>query len=57
MQSTYFLENGEIWGCGWNKWGQLGNLKTTHLMTKFEISSSISIKRIICGAWNTAFIA
>ncbi|XP_073969135.1 RCC1 domain-containing protein 1-like [Rhodnius prolixus] len=55
--TVVLLENGEIWGCGWNKWGQLGNLKTTHLMTKFEISSSISIKRIICGAWNTAFIA
>ncbi|KAK9501886.1 hypothetical protein O3M35_012524 [Rhynocoris fuscipes] len=52
------LENGELWGCGWNKWGQLGTtaFESTHVMFKLEISPLIIVRKIKCAAWNTIII-
>ena len=48
---TFILENdGTLWGCGWNNWGQLGLGDTTDRNTFTQITTNTdNIKEIYCG--------
>lgn len=52
------LRDGEIFGCGWNKWGQLGlkSVKRCSTMTKLPIAPEVSVRQLVCGPWNTVLL-
>ena len=56
-QHTFILENdGTLWSCGYNDYGQLGLGDTTNRNTFTQITTNTDdIKKIYCG-WNHTFI-
>lgn len=52
-------DDGGVWGCGWNKYGQLalpGEESVNH-MTKLPVTSSEGkVRDLLCGPWNTCLI-
>uniref|UniRef100_A0A146LTV1 RCC1 domain-containing protein 1 n=3 Tax=Lygus hesperus TaxID=30085 RepID=A0A146LTV1_LYGHE len=53
------LHNGELWGCGWNKYGQLGlgEEEFVSSMKKLPVPPDFEIKTVVCGSWNSAVIS
>ncbi|BET00246.1 Hypothetical protein chromosome condensation [Nesidiocoris tenuis] len=51
-----FPENGELWGCGWNKYGQLAleGIEYVSTMTKLPVPPDKKILKVECGYWHTA---
>ena len=56
--SSFILKNdGTLWGCGWNKHGQLGLNDTTNRSTFTIIGINTNdIKSIYCGQWHTLIL-
>ena len=56
-RNTFILKNdGTLWGCGWNEYGQLGLGDTTNRTTFTEIiTNADDIKSVYCGS-NQTFI-
>lgn len=52
------LENGKIYGCGWNKYKQLHNTNQEdyYSFELMEDAPTENIEKIICGPWNSAVI-
>lgn len=55
------VDDNTVWGCGWNKYGQLVDKslpEKVFRMSKLCVPDNISkdIRNIVCGDWNTAFI-
>ena len=53
--SSFIIKNdGTLWGCGWNKYGQLGLGDTTNRNTFTKIITNIdNIKSVYCGYFHT----
>ncbi|KDR22087.1 probable E3 ubiquitin-protein ligase HERC4 [Zootermopsis nevadensis] len=53
------LDDGTIWGCGWNAYGQLGmppeQVLSSWKLTRLELPDGCSgtVTGIVCGAWST----
>ncbi|XP_063236387.1 RCC1 domain-containing protein 1 isoform X2 [Bacillus rossius redtenbacheri] len=54
------LEDGMVWGCGWNAYGQLvdvcGCQNCYDEMVKVNIPIGKKVQHVRCGAWNTALL-
>ncbi|CAH1394813.1 unnamed protein product [Nezara viridula] len=52
------LRDGDILGCGWNKWGQLGlkGVQRCSTMTKLPVTPEASVRQLVCGPWNTVLL-
>ena len=47
---TILLKNdGTVWGCGYNAYGQLGNGTTTTQKTLVQMKNVTNVKQIACG--------
>jgi alpha-tubulin suppressor-like RCC1 family protein len=52
-------DDGTVWGCGWNAYGQLGispeQVPSTWKITRIELpdGNSGTVTGIECGAWST----
>ncbi|XP_075228494.1 RCC1 domain-containing protein 1-like isoform X2 [Lycorma delicatula] len=56
---TIVQAGGALWGCGWNKYGQLSHELPEQVfgMTKISLPLDVSnVVNIVCGQWNSAFI-
>lgn len=59
---VFSSDDGSFWGCGSNKYGQLGklhrNLENPYNFVKLDIQSldSKTIKKFKCREWGTAII-
>ena len=53
--SSFILKNdGTLWGCGWNEFGQLGLGDTNNRITFTQITANVSdTKLIYCGGYHT----
>nr|XP_018908360.1 PREDICTED: probable E3 ubiquitin-protein ligase HERC3 [Bemisia tabaci]XP_018908361.1 PREDICTED: probable E3 ubiquitin-protein ligase HERC3 [Bemisia tabaci] len=54
------LDDGSVWGCGWNGHNQLPGLDSNEsavypVMSQLKVSSEKKVSRIACGSWNSAF--
>ncbi|XP_067008028.2 uncharacterized protein [Anabrus simplex] len=61
--TVVLLDDGSVWGCGWNAYNQLGRPSHTLLyssqMTKIPLPCDMKINTPVsvrCGAWNTAIL-
>jgi len=57
--SAAILKNGDVYTCGWNKYGQLsvGNFENRSIPTKVKLKDSGNVTKISCTRWGTAFYA
>ena len=55
---TYMIKNdGTVWACGYNGYGQLGIGNTTDKTTFTQVTHNVSdVKEIICGGYHTIMI-
>ena len=51
---TFILKNdGSVWSCGWNYYGQLGaSNTTTNTFTQVTTNINYDVKQIVCGAYH-----
>ncbi|XP_039293756.1 PH, RCC1 and FYVE domains-containing protein 1 isoform X2 [Nilaparvata lugens] len=54
-----FADDCSVWGCGWNRYHQVCATlpQTIFGMTRLAVPPNLKVNRIICGEWNTAFVA
>ncbi|KAL9645027.1 hypothetical protein ABK040_004520 [Willaertia magna] len=50
------LENGNVYSCGYNYYGQLGIETEIHLVNEFIKAKIENVKEITCGSYHTLFI-
>uniref|UniRef100_A0A1B6JX29 RCC1 domain-containing protein 1 n=1 Tax=Homalodisca liturata TaxID=320908 RepID=A0A1B6JX29_9HEMI len=50
------LDDGSVWGCGWNGYNQLAlaEVDSVDQMTRLPVDGSV--RHIVCGPWSTCFI-
>ncbi|XP_069690185.1 RCC1 domain-containing protein 1 [Periplaneta americana] len=55
--TVVLLDDGSVWGCGWNAFGQLGTspktMQSCWKMHKLELPSKCVAQDVLCGAWST----
>jgi len=60
MFSFRFPEDGTLWGCGWNAYGQLGITPNTCpqilKMTQIPVSTPGKISSLVSGGWSTCVL-
>ena len=47
--SLILKEDGTVWGCGYNNYGQLGNGITTTQASIVQMTNATNVKAISCG--------
>lgn len=57
--TVVLLDDNSVWGCGWNRYHQVcAKLPETIFgMSRLAVAPNLKIKQVVCGEWNTAFIA
>ena len=56
-QHSLILKNdGTVWGCGYNNYGQLGNGTTTNRTTLVRMTNATDVKAIACGNYHSLIL-
>uniref|UniRef100_A0A1B6LQS4 Uncharacterized protein n=1 Tax=Graphocephala atropunctata TaxID=36148 RepID=A0A1B6LQS4_9HEMI len=54
--TVVLLDDGSVWGCGWNGYGQLALAGMDSVDHMTRLSADGNVQRIVCGPWSTCFI-